>query len=108
DREAFRALMRHLYQPYLKDEPFDFSQEHRPDTTFRAMFSQNPNLFKLNMPDDAVFLNRIEFGLVSLLAKIGGKLNCHRYAASYFQGIDPDWADDPQKPGASVHVDGGA
>ena len=97
DREAFRQLMRYLYQPYLKDEPFDFSGEHRPHTTYRKMFSENPNLFKLNMPADAVFLNRIEFGLVSLLAKIGGKLNCHRYATAYFQGIDPDWPDDPMR-----------
>ena len=98
DREAFRELMRYLYQPYLKDEPFDFSDQHRPNATFRAMFSENPNLYKLNMPADAVFLNRIEFGLVSLLAKIGGKLNCHRYASAYFQGIDPDWPNDPQRP----------
>ncbi|MEO1337700.1 MAG: AarF/UbiB family protein, partial [Myxococcota bacterium] len=108
DREAFRTLMRYLYQPYLKDEPFDFSGEHRPETTFRAMFSQNPNLFKLNMPADAVFLNRIEFGLVSMLAKIGGKLNCHQYATSYFQGIDPDWAEDPKRPRPPADVDGGA
>ncbi len=101
DREAFRQLMRYLYQPYLKDEPFDFSQENRPHTTFRRMFSDNPNLFKLNMPADAVFLNRIEFGLVSLLAKIGGKLNCHRYAGAYFEGIDPDWPDDPHRPAES-------
>ena len=98
DREAFRNLMRYLYQPYLKDEPFDFAGEHRPDRTFRQMFSSNPNLFKLNMPADAVFLNRIEFGLVSLLAQIGGKLNCHRYATDYFQGIDPDWPEDPRAP----------
>ena len=100
DRDAFRSLMRYLYQPYLKDEAFDFSGEHRPETTFRQMFSNNPNLFKLNMPADAVFLNRIEFGLVSMLAKIGGKLNCHRYATDYFRRIDPDWPEDPHRPGA--------
>ena len=108
DREAFRQLMRYLYQPYLKDQPFDFAGEHRPNRTFRKMFSDNPNLFKLNMPADAVFLNRIEFGLVSLLAKIGGKLNCHRYATQYFRGIDPDWPEDPHRPAESAIDDSGS
>ena len=44
---------------------------------------------------DAVFLNRIGFGLVSLLAEVGSSLNCQRYANSYFAGVDPDWPDDP-------------
>jgi predicted unusual protein kinase regulating ubiquinone biosynthesis (AarF/ABC1/UbiB family) len=89
DKAAFRALMRYLYQPYLEDAPFDFKR-HRPQDTFQKMFVQNPNLFKLNMPADAVFLNRIGFGLVSLLSEMGGSLNCHRYASSYFRGVDPD------------------
>lgn len=92
DKEAFRALMRYLYQPYLEDAPFDFKR-HRPQDTFQKMFSQNPNLFKLNMPADAVFLNRIGFGLVSLLSEMGGSLNCHRYASAYFRGVDPDLSD---------------
>ena len=53
-REAFRALMRYLYQPYLEDAPFEF-RRHRPEDTFKRMFTENPNLFKLNMPADAVF-----------------------------------------------------
>lgn len=94
DREAFRSLMRYLYQPYLEDAPFDF-RRHRPEDTFRRMFIDNPNLFKLNMPADAVFLNRIGFGLVSLLTQIGSTLNCRRCADHYFEGIDPDWLEDP-------------
>ncbi len=96
DEEAFRALMRYLYRPYLEDRPFDFA-EHRPEDTFRRMFVDNPNLFKLNMPADAVFLNRIGFGLVSLLAEVGSSLNCQEYANSYFRGLDPDWPDDPYR-----------
>jgi predicted unusual protein kinase regulating ubiquinone biosynthesis (AarF/ABC1/UbiB family) len=94
DEEAFRDLLRYLYQPYLEDRPFDFA-EHRPEHTFRRMFVDNPNLFKLNMPADAVFLNRIGFGLVSLLAEVGSALNCRQYANDYFRGVDPDWPDDP-------------
>jgi predicted unusual protein kinase regulating ubiquinone biosynthesis (AarF/ABC1/UbiB family) len=96
DAQAFRALMRYLYEPYLEDAPFDF-RTHPPEDTFRKMFLDNPNLFKLNMPADAVFLNRIMFGLVSLLAEIGAgpSLNCFRVATEYFRGVDPDWPEDP-------------
>ncbi len=96
DREAFRDLMRYLYLPYLTDGPFHFSQ-HRPEDTFRRMFTDNPNLFKLNMPSDAVFLNRIGFGLVSLLTRIGTPLDCRHQASSYFEGLDPDWPADPHR-----------
>ena len=94
DRESFHELMGYLYQAYLTDGEFDF-EGHPPTDTFRRMFTKNPNLFKLNMPADAVFLNRISFGLVSLMAEIGAKLNVRRYASSYFQGLDPDWPLDP-------------
>lgn len=90
DLPSFRELMRYMYEPYLEDAPFDFKR-HRPQDTFKRMFVDNPNLFKLNMPADAVFLNRIGFGLVSLLAEIGSSLNCLQYASHYFRGVDPDW-----------------
>jgi predicted unusual protein kinase regulating ubiquinone biosynthesis (AarF/ABC1/UbiB family) len=90
DWPSFHALMRYLYQPYLEDAPFDFAL-HPPGTTFRHMFTANPNLFRLNMPADAVFLNRIGFGLVSLLARIGATMNCRRVITEYFDGVDPHW-----------------
>lgn len=93
-RESFRELMQFLYEAYLKDEPFDFAR-HRPQDIFRKMFTENPNLFKLNMPADAVFLNRIGFGLVSILTEMKSEMNVRRYAYSYFEGIDPDWPSDP-------------
>lgn len=94
DKAAFEELMRYLYRPYLKDEPFNFALQ-KPETTFRNMFIENPNLFKLNMPSDAVFLNRIGFGLVSILAEIGSSLNCRQHIGAYFKGHDPDWPEDP-------------
>lgn len=96
DREAFRSLMRYIYSPYLEDAPYEFSA-HRAQNTFRRIFLDNPNLFRMNMPADAVFLNRISFGLVSLLSAIGATMNCRRHVESYFRGIDPDWPDDPRR-----------
>lgn len=94
DKDAFVDLMRYLYRPYLEDRPFDW-REHPPETTFRRMFVDNPNLFKLNMPADAVFLNRIGFGLVSIQAEINHPLNCRQQVTHYFSGYDPDWPEDP-------------
>lgn len=96
DPEAFRDLMRYLYTPYLSDEVFDFAQ-FRPQETFRKMFTNNANLFKLDMPHDAVFLNRINFGLVSLLGEMGGRLNVRALVDAYFEGMDPDWPEDPAR-----------
>lgn len=94
DWPSFRKLMRHLYDPYLVDEPYDFAK-HKPAQTFRLMFLENPNLFKMNMPADAVFLNRITFGLVSLMSEIGAVLNVNQMSNAYFEMKDPDWPEDP-------------
>lgn len=96
DKDAFRELMRYLYLPYLEDVPFRFS-DHRPEDTFRRMFTENANLFKLNMPSDAVFLNRIGFGLVSLMSEMDGVLNVRAHVDAYVQGLDPDWTQDPMR-----------
>lgn len=95
DHEAFTELMRYLYRAYLEDRPYDF-RDHPPQQTFREMFLENPNLLRMDMPPDAVFLNRITFGLVSLLTEIGAKINVHQIANAYFEGHDLDWPDDPR------------
>jgi predicted unusual protein kinase regulating ubiquinone biosynthesis (AarF/ABC1/UbiB family) len=102
NRDAFIELMQYLYRPYLKDDIFDFALQ-RPETTFRNMFVENPNLFKLNMPPDAVFLNRIGFGLVSIMTEFGARLNCRQHIGQYFEGIDPDWPEDPTLQGPEPH-----
>lgn len=96
DRTAYRELMRYLYEAYLVDEPFTF-REHRPKETFSKMFQHNANLFKMNMPADAVFLNRITFGLVSLMGEMDARLSVRRKFESYVQGIDEDWPEDPRR-----------
>ncbi|MEM6369565.1 MAG: AarF/ABC1/UbiB kinase family protein [Myxococcota bacterium] len=94
DKQAFHELIRYLYTPYLADAPFRF-KDYRPQETFRRMFTDNKNLFKLDMPPDTVFLNRINFGLVSLLAEMDAVINVRSTVDAYFEGVDPDWPDDP-------------
>lgn len=93
DRPAFAELMAYLYQFYLEDRLFDFRSEHAPQETFRRQFLKNPNLMKLNMPAESVFLNRISFGLVSILASMGAALRCQRINDAYFEGRDPPLAE---------------
>jgi predicted unusual protein kinase regulating ubiquinone biosynthesis (AarF/ABC1/UbiB family) len=94
DHEAFRRLMRYIYAPYLEDRPYSF-RDHPPQQTFREMFLENTNLFKMDMPADAVFLNRITFGLVSLMTDLGSEINVYRLANAYFEGRDPLWDHQP-------------
>jgi len=96
DYAAFRELMRYLYQGYLVDDNFDF-KNFQPMTTFKEMFTENPNVFKLDMPPDAVFLNRITFGMISLVADMDGRVNCYQSSRAYFHGDDPHWPEDPYR-----------
>jgi len=100
DHAAFRRLVRYIYAPYLVDGPYDF-RDHPPQQTFREMFSENANLFKMDMPADAVFLNRITFGLVSLMTDLGAAINVRQLADAYFEGRDPHWPDDPWQANAA-------
>lgn len=94
DEEAFLKLARYIYAPYLEDSPYDF-RAHPPQQTFREMFLENANLFKMDMPADAVFLNRITFGLVSLMTELGSAINVYQLAHAYFEGRDPSWPESP-------------
>jgi len=96
DYQSFRSLMRYLYQGYLVDENFDF-KSFQPMTTFKEMFTNNPNVFKMDMPPDCVFLNRITFGMISLVADMDGRVNCYQSSKSYFKGLDPHWPEDPHR-----------
>lgn len=93
DYEGFRELVRVIYGAYLEDGLYDF-RAHPPLRVFREMFLSNPNLFRMDMPADAVFLNRITFGLISLMTEIGASINVYRLAHAYFDGRDDPEADE--------------
>ena len=56
------------YRPLLIDEPFLFTAEYCKEA-MSQMFGENMRL--LNMPPEYVMLNRITFGLNSIMAKLG-------------------------------------
>jgi predicted unusual protein kinase regulating ubiquinone biosynthesis (AarF/ABC1/UbiB family) len=70
----------YFYEPFRLDRTFTFTREYnkqsfgmvfRPDGRFAGFHTQ------LNMPPDFVFANRIQWGVVSLLAQLGATANWH-------------------------------
>lgn len=62
-----RQMMHALYAPWLTDAPFRFSSEYVTQT-WRAMIVDNQNKFRMNMPREWVFANRLQWGLFAVLA----------------------------------------
>ncbi len=63
------ATMRYLYRPILSQEPFAFTEEFIQGVHDRLIF-KNSNKFKLDLPPDWLFLNRLQFGLFSVLGQL--------------------------------------
>jgi predicted unusual protein kinase regulating ubiquinone biosynthesis (AarF/ABC1/UbiB family) len=61
--------VRYLYQPFYK-KPFTFTHEFVHGMS-DALIWKNPNKMRLRMPPDWLFVNRLQFGLFSVLALLG-------------------------------------
>lgn len=62
--------MRFLYRPALATEPVRFDHAFVAEVHDRLGF-RNKNKFKLDLPPDWLFVNRLQFGLFSVLAHLG-------------------------------------
>ena len=77
DRERFdfdyhhEAVMQ-VFEFWLSDAPFRFNG-HYVERNWRALWVENPNKARLRMPPDFLFLNRLQFGLHSVLAALGAQ-----------------------------------
>jgi len=101
DRASFEALLKKMQvilpgKPYERDELWDFFCYHteafRQDRVFtftkdwvREAFSvMDPTKqTRINLPKDFVFLNRITFGLNSIMLKLGASENFHKLHRRY-------------------------
>jgi predicted unusual protein kinase regulating ubiquinone biosynthesis (AarF/ABC1/UbiB family)/DNA-binding XRE family transcriptional regulator len=70
DLDAHCVLLLTFYEPWLTEQPFTFTPEFAARTWNEAM-TDNPNKFRVNLPRDWVFINRMQFGLYGLLGKMG-------------------------------------
>jgi len=71
------------YRPVLVDEPFLFTAEYCKEA-MSQMFGENMRL--LNMPPEYVMLNRITFGLNSIMAKLDACENWRQMSLKYYYG----------------------
>ncbi|MCA9710233.1 MAG: AarF/ABC1/UbiB kinase family protein [Myxococcales bacterium] len=61
------AMMLYLYRPFLATEPFTYTHEYVKESYGMLIFD-NPNRYSGRMPPEWLFLNRLQWGLNSVLA----------------------------------------
>lgn len=62
-------MIRCLYQPWVEKGRFRFTDDYVL-RTWNAMLLDNPNRSRLTLPKDWVFVNRLQWGLFSVLARL--------------------------------------
>ena len=81
-----------FYEPFRFDRDFAFSREYI-SSTFRQVFAPDGEFEgmskKLNMPGDFVFVNRIQWGVFSILGQLAARANYHRIHREYLFGDPP-------------------
>ncbi|MCA9654181.1 MAG: AarF/ABC1/UbiB kinase family protein [Myxococcales bacterium] len=60
-------VMRYLYRPFMATEPFTYTHEYVKESYAKLIFD-NPNRWSGAMPPEWLFLNRLQWGLNSVLA----------------------------------------
>jgi predicted unusual protein kinase regulating ubiquinone biosynthesis (AarF/ABC1/UbiB family) len=88
DFETARKLVRSFYGPMLRDETLAIEPgEAKP---FGAVLESKRELLKLHLPGEFLFIIRIRFGVMSVLAQLGARANWHqlerRFTESEFVG----------------------
>ena len=85
DRDWLWQFSEPYYRPILIDGPFEFTTEYCKEA-ISQMFGDN--MRKLNMPRQYVLLNRITFGLNSIMAKLGANENWRALSLPYFYSAE--------------------
>ncbi len=92
DGELLYDYFAYFYEPFAGDRVYTFTPEYnarslgmvfKPSGRFAGMSKQ------LNMPADFVFVNRIQWGVYSILAALGASGNWHRIHREYLYGDLP-------------------
>ncbi len=82
----------YFYEPIQEDREFVFTREYNA-RSFKHVFKADGSAAglskKLNMPRDFVFVNRIQWGVHSVLAHLGARGNFHRIERELLFGDPP-------------------
>jgi predicted unusual protein kinase regulating ubiquinone biosynthesis (AarF/ABC1/UbiB family) len=81
DFETARGLVRAFYGPMLRDQVqgIDLGEARG----MRQVLDSKRQLMKLTLPGEFLFLFRIRFGLMSVLARLGARANWYRLEEEY-------------------------
>jgi predicted unusual protein kinase regulating ubiquinone biosynthesis (AarF/ABC1/UbiB family) len=84
DFETARGLVRAFYGPMLRDEvqTIDLGEARG----MRQVLESKRHLLQLALPGEFLFLLRIRFGLMSVLARLGARANWYRLEEEYIGG----------------------
>jgi predicted unusual protein kinase regulating ubiquinone biosynthesis (AarF/ABC1/UbiB family) len=85
DFEAARALIRSFHGPMLRDEVLAF--QLGAATPFRAISSRKREILRLHLPGEMLFVFRIRFGLMSVLARLGARANWCKLERKYAEDV---------------------
>ncbi len=81
DRDWLWDYARWFYLPILEDAEFEFTPAYCKQA-LSVIFGENMRL--LNMPPEYVMLNRITFGLNSIMSRLGAKENWRKLSMQYY------------------------
>ena len=92
DLDVLFDYFAYFYEPIQHDREFVFTREYNA-ASFKQVFKPDGNAAglskKLNMPRDFVFVNRIQWGVHSVLAHLGARGNFHRIQREHLFGDAP-------------------
>jgi predicted unusual protein kinase regulating ubiquinone biosynthesis (AarF/ABC1/UbiB family) len=92
DENSLYDYFNYFYEPFHFDRTFTFTREYNAKS-FGMIFKPQGKFATLgkrfNMPPDFVFVNRIQWGVVSLLANLGASANWHRIHREFHYEAPP-------------------
>lgn len=91
--DAYYESLGYFYAPFARDECFTFTPEYNAQS-LTVMFDRRHAVYgevqrKLNLPPDFVFVNRLQWGLNSILSQLRATANWHRILREYLHGDSP-------------------
>jgi len=84
DFDTARNLVRAFHGPMLRDE--EQTIEMGAAMGLREVYEGKRELLRLALPGEFLFLMRIRFGLMSVLARLGARANWRRLEAGFISG----------------------
>ncbi len=92
DADQLYEYFQFFYEPFRFDREFSFSREYIA-ASFKQVFAPEGRFSgmskRMAMPGDFVFVNRIQWGVFSILGQLGAQRNFHRIHREYLWGEPP-------------------